>query len=72
MRKSVIFLMLATLFAACTKDRTEDVALTDGTKIYATIADMEGADGRVQLNDKKQTSGMPETLFMYIIKQKVY
>ncbi len=55
MRKSVIFLMLATLFAACTKDRTEDVALTDGTKIYATIADMEGADGRVQLNDKKQT-----------------
>ncbi|MBQ8471652.1 MAG: hypothetical protein IJ502_06985, partial [Alistipes sp.] len=51
----MIFLMLATLFAACTKDRTEDVALTDGMKIYATIADMEGADGRVQLNDKKQT-----------------
>lgn len=45
------------MFAACTEDRIEEVVNNnaDADKIYATIAETECDDTRVQLNEKRQT-----------------
>lgn len=57
MRRGLLFLLVATMFAACTEDRIEEVTNQDAAveRIYATIADTEGDDTRVELNEKRQT-----------------
>lgn len=59
MRKFLLFMLAATMFAACTQDAIDEPSITDNSTdtINATIADTElnGDDTRVELNDKKQT-----------------
>lgn len=45
------------MFAACTEDHIEEVVNNnaEADKIYATIAETEGDDTRVELNEKRQT-----------------
>ena len=53
MKKLLIFAVVATMFAACSKDATQDLAAAKPIdKFYATIADN---DSRVQLNDACKT-----------------
>lgn len=53
MKKLLIFAVVATMFAACSKDATQDLAAAKPIdKFYATIADN---DSRVQLNNACQT-----------------
>ena len=53
MKKLLIFAAVATMFAACSKDATQDLAAAKPIdKFYATIADN---DSRVQLNDACKT-----------------
>ena len=50
MRRGLLLLLAATMFAACTEDRIEEVVNNnaDADKIYATIAETECDDTRVQ------------------------
>lgn len=60
MRRSIFYLLVATLLASCTQDSISEVQIDSAVnKIYASIDDSDYADSddgtRVELNDKKQT-----------------
>lgn len=53
MKRLVLLALVATMFAGCVQDKTEDIAIEVGSKkVYASI---ESSDNRVQLNSQKQT-----------------
>lgn len=76
MRKSFIIVLVATMFVACMEDRVneETNSNVEAEKIYATIADAEGDDTRVELNEKKQTvwTEGDEILTFYSDKLKIW
>lgn len=71
MKRYILFALVATMFAGCVKDTTEDMDLKVGVeKVYATIAPTES---RVQLNAQKQTvwTAGDEIIILYETKCRV-